>query len=135
MLKYTHIDHTTDISDTPNRDAKTIWANGGIGLNRLDIMERVTKPKAIIQSQGMGVAFAASYKNIAMVHAVEVSRNHRRKGVANTLMYRDALWAQEQGCNWLVVLTVKENIPARALYETLGMKDVAAYHYRLKRSV
>jgi len=135
LLTHQHIDHAVDLHDTPNLDAQTLWADGGIGPERLAIMDRVSGPKTIIQTKNCGVAFAAVHKDIAMVHAVEVSKNHRRKGVANALMYKAALWAQDQNCNWLAVLTVAANIPARRLYETLGMKKAAAYHYRFKRSV
>ena len=135
LLNHKYTNHQTSLSQTPNQSAKEIWASGGIGADRLAIMERVVEPKAIIQSGDMGVAFSASHKGIAMVHAVEVSKDHRRKGVANALMYKAALWAQDQNCDWLAVLTVRENIPARTLYETLGMTEAAAYHYRLKRSV
>ncbi len=135
LLNHKYTNHETSLSQTPSQNAKTIWADGGIGPDRLAIMARVSEPKAIIQSQNMGVAFTASHKGIAMVHAVEVSKDHRRKGVANVLMYKAALWAQEQGCDWLAVLTVRENTPACTLYQTLGMTEAAAYHYRFKRPV
>jgi len=45
-------------------------------------------------------------------------------------MYKAFQWAEEQNCKWVSVLTVRENIPARTLYENLGMVESAAYHYR-----
>jgi GNAT superfamily N-acetyltransferase len=117
---------------SPNEAAKDIWARGGIGPARLNIMARVNCPKSILVADNMGVTFVAMHKGIAMIHAVEVAKAHRRKGVANALMYRAIQWAKEQGSQWVSVLTVRENIPAITLYENLGMKKAATYHYRLK---
>lgn len=114
----------------PNANVKSIWADGGINQGRLNVMARVEAPKTIINAGQMGVAFAAAFNSIAMVHAVEVASAHRRKGVANALMYKAFQWAEEQNCKWVSVLTVRENIPARTLYENLGMVESAAYHYR-----
>ncbi len=116
--------------DTPNENVKNIWASGGINQGRLNVMARVKAPKTIINTGEMGVAFAAAFNGVAMVHAVEVASSHRRKGVANALMYKAFQWAKEQNCMWVSVLTVRENIPARTLYENLGMVEAAAYHYR-----
>lgn len=117
---------------SPNDAAKAIWAAGGIGQDRLNVMARVSVPKAVLIAGEMGVAFAAAYNGIAMVHAVEVAKDHRRKGVANALMRKAAEWAADQNCEWMAVLTVKENIAARTLYEKLGMAEATAYHYRIK---
>jgi GNAT superfamily N-acetyltransferase len=95
-------------------------------------MARVKGPKTIVSAGDMGVAFAAAHNGIAMIHAVEVASNHRRKGVANAMMYKAFEWAQKQECDWVATLTVHANIPARTLYENLGMEKAAAYHYRLK---
>jgi len=115
---------------TPDNTATKIWASGGIDQNRLNVMQRVKCPKTILSAGDMGVAFAAAYADIAMVHAVEVANNHRRKGIANALMFEAFNWAKDQDCNWVSVLTVRKNLPAHKLYETLGMTEAAAYHYR-----
>lgn len=116
----------------PDNNAKKIWAAGGIDQKRLDVMARVTGPKTVLSAGEMGVAFAAIHNDIAIVHAVEVASNHRRKGVANAMMHKAFEWAKDQKCEWGAVLTVRVNIPARNLYENLGMTKAAAYHYRLK---
>lgn len=116
--------------DIPDVNAQKIWAEAGITQGRLNVMARVTSPKTIISAGEMGVAFAAAFNGIAMVHAVEVAPAHRRKGVANAVMYKSFQWAKEQNCKWVAVLTVHANIPARTLYENLGMVEAAAYHYR-----
>jgi len=116
--------------NTPDTTAKEVWGNGGIYQPRLNVMARVKTAKTIISAGYMGVAFAACHEGIAMVHAVEVSKNHRRKGVANALMHQAARWAMQHECTWLAVLTVRANTPACALYDRLKMKQAAAYHYR-----
>lgn len=118
--------------DKPNTSAKNIWKAGGIDQARLNIMARVTVPKTILAADDMGVAFAAAYDGIAMVHAVEVAKDHRRKGVANSLMHEAIQFANDQNCQWLAVLTVRANKPANSLYEALGMVEAASYHYRVK---
>jgi len=117
--------------ETPDTYAKAIWKSGGIDQPRLDVMSRVEGAKTYLNAQNMRVAFAACHNRIAMVHAVEVSKEHRRKGVANALMHQAAIWAKQKGCTWVTVLTVRANAPACALYKHLGMKEAAAYHYRL----
>ncbi len=123
--------HAVNTTEAPGAKAKAIWKSGGIDQPRLNVMERVKGAKTYLSAGDMGVAFAACYKGIAMVHAVEVSKNHRRKGIANALMYQAAIWAKNEGCAWVAVLTVRANTPACALYNRLGMKEAAAYHYRL----
>lgn len=118
--------------NAPDMQAKNIWAAGGIDQGRLNVMARVKSPKTTLRIGEMGVAFAAAYNDIAMVHAVEVAAKHRRKGVANAVMYNACQWAKDQSCGWVAVLTVRANIPARTLYENLGMVEAAAYHYRRK---
>ncbi len=123
---------TVHALNKPDANAKVIWAAGGIDQGRLDVMTRVKGPKAVLVAGEMGVAFAAAHGNVAMVHAVEVASQHRRKGVANAMMYKAFEWAKDVGCEWVAVLTVHANIPARTLYENLGMTEAAAYHYRRK---
>lgn len=123
---------TIHMLNAPNTDARNIWAAGGIDQGRLDVMARVKAPKTILNAGDMGVAFAAAYNGIAMVHAVEVASDHRRKGIANTMMDAACQWANDQNCDWVAVLTVRANTPARTLYENLGMVEAAAYHYRRK---
>jgi len=124
--------HPVHTLNKPDTNAKIIWAAGGIDHGRLDVMARVKGPKTVLVAGEMGVAFAAARGNIAMVHAVEVASQHRRKGVANAMMYKAFEWARDVGCEWVAVLTVHANIPARTLYENLGMVRAAAYHYRRK---
>jgi GNAT superfamily N-acetyltransferase len=126
--------HHINRLEAPGTKAINIWAAGGVDQNRVNIMDRVKGSKTILSVDRMGVAFAAAYNDIAMVHAVEVASKHRRKGVANALMYAACQWAHDQNCNWVAVLTVRDNMPAKTLYENLRMTEAAAYHYRIRPS-
>ena len=80
----------------------------------------------------VGVAFVAIDDNIAMIHAIEVVANHRRKGAGEILLRGAASFAAENGADWLALAVTEANAPARALYEKLGMRLAGGYHYRVK---
>jgi len=67
-----------------------IWEAGGIGPDRLAIMDRAPMPKTTvlgrIDDAPGGTLYMACAGDIAMVHAVEVHPNHRRKGLAKHMM-------------------------------------------------
>lgn len=110
-----------------------IWAAGGIGPARLDVMARAKVKTGIFSRWNEmpgGVAFAAVHDGICMVHAVEVRPEQRRQGVADWMMRKAAFWGQEQGASHLAVLCVKQNEGANALYRALGFAPAGGYHYR-----
>jgi len=113
-----------------------LWARGNIGPARLAVMERTTGPKTYLlgrhQNSSTGAAFVAIDKEVAMVHALEVSPDFRRSGVARTLMRRAAIWARDLGATSLSAVTTGENLPAQVLFTGLGLHVAAKYHYRLK---
>lgn len=114
---------------------REIWAQAGIGPARLDVMERASEKTAILvrrQDRVAGVAFVAKAGTTAMLHALEVSPPHRRQGSAQNLLTAAADWAQGQGADTISLVVTVANIPARALYEKLGMSVVGGYHYRQK---
>lgn len=112
-----------------------IWASGGIPRPRIDVMNRVRAPKTYMllrhDNRGCGCGFVAAQDDIAMLHALEVAPHVRRKGLARAATAFAAVWAQEQGANWLALATVKENAAACALYEGMGFTPAANYHYRI----
>lgn len=113
-----------------------IWAKGGIGPARLDVMSRPSTKTAILarwNQKPAGVAFAAVVGDIAMVHAVEVLESQRRQGVAQWIMREAAHWAQAQNATTIAVLCTKANTPALALYSRLGFAPAGQYHYRKLR--
>lgn len=124
-----------------------IWAEGGIGPARLAVMARVGGPHtALLARSGpragsdgradpegeacSGACFVAISGNIAMLHALEVLPAQRRNGAGRHLLQAAAQWAMDQGAQSLSLVVTRENRPARALYESLGMQSVGQYHYR-----
>ena len=110
-----------------------IWAAGGVGPARLDVMERAQTKTGILarwNEKPGGVAFAAVQDGVAMVHAVEVLPHQRKQGVAQWMMRAAAFWGVKQGATHISVLCVTENKPANALYTKLGFTPVGTYHYR-----
>lgn len=117
--------------------ANQIWKDGGIGLARQKVMDRVTLPKSAILGRSpkgtdrvSGVAFVASDGPIAMLHSLEVVPALRRQGSAYHIMCAAAHWAQDQGAEWLALLVKADNVAAVRLYTSLGMGVVGHYHYR-----
>ena len=130
-----NLEKSTDVQSVPapNSALKQVWAAGGIGPARLDVMNRATCTKSIIHIDDRAVAYVGIHNGICMAHAVEVSKNHRRQGLGKQIMHAVAQWAQQNGADYLAVITVMDNTAARTLYQTLGMTEVGHYHYRIKR--
>jgi GNAT superfamily N-acetyltransferase len=118
----------------PLQIAREIWAEAGLGPARVAVMERAGGAKTVVLArQGdrpAGVLFAAKSGTSAMVHALEVRPEARRKGVAVRLLQAAAIWASDEGAEELGLVVTVANTPARALYAKLGMAEVAGYHYR-----
>lgn len=111
-----------------------IWDQGGIGPDRRAIMARAATPKISLfgraDDRPAGSAFAAIADDIAMVHALEVAQNTRRKGLGAHMMRAAADWAERNGAARIMVLVTEDNTAARALYASLGFDPVGRYHYR-----
>jgi GNAT superfamily N-acetyltransferase len=110
-----------------------IWAKGGIGPARLDVMARAAHKTGILSrwnEQPAGTAFAAVSDGVCMVHAVEILEHQRRQGVGNWMMRQAAFWAAQQGANELAVLCTTANVGANGLYKSLGFSVKGHYHYR-----
>lgn len=111
-----------------------VWAAGGIGADRLDVMDRARQPKTAllgrVDDTPAGTGFVAIAADCAMMHALEIAEEHRRKGLARHLTRAAAFWARDQGADYLTVLTTQANVGANTLYASLGMTLVGQYHYR-----
>ncbi|MCP4206720.1 MAG: GNAT family N-acetyltransferase [Shimia sp.] len=120
----------------PLQIMKEIWAEGGIGPARLDVMNRAPLPKTGFvsrwQDKPAGASFLGLHNGIGMVHALEILPFQRRQGVARFLMHRAAFWTLENGGTHLSVICVTSNAAANRLYSSLGMTVVGQYHYRCK---
>lgn len=115
-----------------------IWATGGIGPARRAIMDRAKGPKTTligrVDNQPGGAAFVALHNQTAMIHAVEVLPNHRRKHCAENMLRGAAVWARDHGAARFATMTLRENAPALTLFASLAMHPVGHYHYRLQQS-
>ena len=114
---------------------REIWAAGGIGSARLNVMERAATKTGIFgrwNERPAGVGFAALHREVCMVHAVEVLTHQRRNGVAQWIMRGAAFWGLGKGAKHIAVLCVEENVAANALYLGLGFSKAGGYHYRQK---
>lgn len=130
-------DHMTTFPHWPPMAiAADLWAEGGIGPARLEVMQRARGPKTVIlgraQDRAAGAAFVAIHENLAMLHALEVTPSQRRQGSAHNILKAAALWAQENGADTLSLVVTVANDPARRLYASFGMEVVGQYHYRQK---
>ena len=116
---------------------REIWEQGGIGPARLAVMDRVSVLKtniiARVGERSVGAGFAAIANGIAMVHALEVLPDGRRCGAGRNMMQRLARWAAEQGAHEIALAVTDANVPANALYRSLGMREAGRYHYRIAR--
>nr|WP_255596725.1 GNAT family N-acetyltransferase [Cognatishimia sp. MH4019] len=121
----------------PLQIMREIWAQGGIGAARVAVMERVKGPKTglfgRIDNKPAGAGFVAIHDGIAMVHALEVLDEHRRKGLGVYMMRQAAFWAQRNGATHLALAVTETNQAANALYAGLGLTRVGGYHYRIKQ--
>lgn len=112
-----------------------IWAQGGIGPGRLEVMARAQVKTGLLarwNEQPAGAGFVGVADGIAMAHAIEVLPHQRKQGVAGWMMRKAAFWAAEQGAQTMSVLCTMANDGANALYRSLGMSPVGHYHYRQK---
>ena len=94
-----------------------IWAEGGIGPDRLAVMNRAKGPKTTIlgrlEDSPAGTVYLACGPDGAMLRAC-------------------ARWAARQGAEELALVVTTANTAARGLYASLGMSAVGEYHYRIK---
>lgn len=122
----------------PLQIMRDIWAAGGIGPSRIEVMARADVPKTGLlgrwNDQPAGTGYVGIHQGIAMVHALEILEHQRGQGVGKWLMRRAADWAQSHGAHHMSVICTQENAGANALYASLGMSLVGRYHYRIKQS-
>lgn len=118
----------------PLQIARSLWAEGGIGPERIAVMARARGAKAALlarmEDKPVGVAFVALHGSEAMLHALEVGHRFRRKGAGQILLKAAANWAMAQGAARLSLVVTERNVAARTMYARVGMEVVGQYHYR-----
>ena len=117
---------------------REIWAAAGLHPARLAVMERVQGPKTSllgrIKDKPAAAAFAALWRDVAMVHALEVAPAYRRLGLARHMMAAAAHWAEGSGATQIALLVTQDNTSAQAFYSSLGFQAIGRYHYREQRA-
>ena len=115
---------------------REIFEDGNIDAARQAVMERCPLPKAgLIERSGDypgGAAYVALDGDIAMVHALHVLPEARRKGVARRLLKRAAIWGLDHGARFVGLAVTRGNHAANPLYASLGMSLRGHYQYRIK---
>ena len=139
------IDDLADLETPPNvgfsvwpplQVQNDIWAAGHLGPAHLAVMDRAAVPKTTIlgrsQDKPAGAGFVAVHEGIAVIHALEVLPDLRRRGVARTILVHAARWGRDNGADRLVALTAKANLGTLQFFERLGFAGTDAYHYRIR---
>lgn len=120
----------------PLKIMEEIWAAGGIGPARINVMRRASSPKTGIFSRfndkPAGTSFIAMHEGVTMLHALEVVPAQRRSGLGRWAMHRAGHWTLQNGGHTVSVLCTQANDAANGLYQSLGMSLIGAYHYRIK---
>ena len=122
--------------DGPLAAMAAIWAAGGIGPARLAVMARAAGPRTWLLGRlddaAAGCAFVAAADGVAMLHALEVAPEARRRGLGAVLTRAAAAWAtgarrRDAGAGGHRSATRRRARSTRGL----GMTEAARYHYRL----
>lgn len=112
---------------------REIWTAGNIGPARQAVMDHVTLPKTAIlgrtNDRAAGAAFVAIGNQVAMIHAVEVLAEWRRRGLAGWMIREAAFWARDNGATRMGLAVTRGNTGAIAAYRGLGFQEVAGYSY------
>lgn len=128
---------STFVMPEPLAIMREIWAAGGIGDERIAVMQRATLPKTTVlgrvSDRAVGAGFAAIHNDIAMIHALEVLPEFRRQGAARNMIAALAHWAASENARHVTLAVTARNDAANALYQSLGMTRLGGYHYRIKQ--
>lgn len=118
----------------PLQIARDVWEETGITAARQAVMERPPAPKTCVlgrtEDRAAGAAFVAISGGTAMLHALTILPEMRRKGLARAMMAEAVRWAIAEGARDLSLIVRRDNAEANALYRALGMEQGAQYHYR-----
>lgn len=115
---------------------RILWAEGNISAARQDVMMRVAGPRTALlgrlDDRVAGCAFVAVDGPVAMLHALEVAPEFRRRGLSGWLARAAAEWAVGQGAQRLGLAVSRANLAARASYDKLGFQEIETYSYWMR---
>lgn len=132
-----HPRHMTFQSWPPLAIQTELWSEAHIGPERIAVMARAQGPKVTLLARHgqvpAGTVYVGLHDGIAMFHALEVSPDHRRHGIARSLVLAAAAWARGAGATHVALVVTKANEGANLLYASMGFSLVGEYHYRIKQ--
>jgi len=76
------------------------------------------------------LAYGAIHDGLLCYESVITDPCRRRQGCARRVIASLALWAQDGGATGACLQVEAGNMPARALYQSLGLAELHRYHYR-----
>lgn len=89
-----------------------------------------------IEVDGVTVAqaYAVIHRDVVVVNSVATDPDHRQRGHGRRAVAALLDWAVWQGADTAALQVVADNVPALALYRSLGFdRQAYGYHYRLRR--
>jgi ribosomal protein S18 acetylase RimI-like enzyme len=103
------------------------------------LRERLARRESVVFlacSDGCGVGFVQlypSFSSVAMrrlwiLNDLFVANPVRRRGIARALLTRAEEFSRDTGAKGLVLETATDNLPAQALYESLGWRRVSDFY-------
>jgi N-acetylglutamate synthase len=79
----------------------------------------------------VAVAYGAIHNKLLCYESVVTDNRRRRRGYGRRIITALAAWAREEGVHGACLEVEARNIPARSLYEAIGLKqELYRYHYR-----
>lgn len=88
----------------------------------------VLDEKNKVLSCGLGVLEADFFG----LYDIVTNPNFRNQGIGRKLVHGLLQWGKEKGAKYAYLQVLKENAPARHLYEKIGFEEAYTYWYRIK---
>jgi N-acetylglutamate synthase len=84
-----------------------------------------------IKGEIVAAALGAIHRGLLCYESVVTSGQRRRQGYGRRIVIALTAWAKENGANAACLQVEAGNLPARALYDAIGLKrELYRYHYR-----
>ena len=118
----------------PNIDEEYLWHDnyaGMIGAEGFKVLVAEEDGELIGFLSGFVLEQPARLVRIAILDALYVSEDHRKKGCAKALIEAFRQFAVEESAGCIELKVLSGNLPAGTLYESLGFKEISRY-MRLK---
>ncbi|MBV9377727.1 MAG: GNAT family N-acetyltransferase, partial [Alphaproteobacteria bacterium] len=99
------------------------------------IVNQLAVPAAFValsnDTATVALAYGALHNGLLCYESVITDRNSRRRGHSRRIITALAAWAKDQGATGACLEVEAHNLPARALYNAVGLKrQLYGYYYR-----